>query len=43
VSLLAQPLVGVAANRRDAEQMAARQALAGLGVNFEFEQALTNE
>ena len=43
VSLLAQPLVGVAANQRDAEQMAARQALAGLGVNFEFEQALTNE
>ena len=43
VALLEQPLIGVAASRRDAEQMAAQQALAGLGVNFEFEQALTNE
>ena len=43
VSLLQQPLVGVAANRRDAEQMAASRALAGLGVNYEIEQALTND
>lgn len=42
VSLLAEPMLGVAASRRDAEQLAARQALTSLGVNFEAEPALTH-
>jgi ribonuclease III len=42
VTLLAEPVTGVASSRRDAEQLAARQALASLGVNFEIELALTH-